>query len=73
MHAAVPPDKLAAVDEYGFAISRTLANAIKEDWLALEGELGFSSKEAPRRARILARQAKREELLRCPPGYSPES
>jgi hypothetical protein len=34
-HAAVPSDKLAAVDEYGFAISRTLANAIKEDWLAL--------------------------------------
>ena len=71
MHAAVPPDKLAAVDEYGFAISRTLANAIKEDWLALKA-LGFSSKEAPRRAKILARQAKREELLRCPPGYSPE-
>jgi hypothetical protein len=72
MHAAVPPDRLAAVDEYGFAISRTLANAIKEDWLALKA-LGFSSKEAPRRAKILARQAKREELLRCPPGYSPES
>jgi hypothetical protein len=71
-HAAVPSDKLAAVDEYGFAISRTLANAIKEDWLALKA-LGFSSKEAPRRAEILARQTKREELLRCPAGYSPES
>jgi hypothetical protein len=71
-HAAVPPDKLAAVDECGFAISRTLANAIKEDWLALKA-LGFSSKEAPKRAVILARQAKRVELLRCPPGYSPEA
>ena len=71
MHAAVPPDKLAAVDEYGFAISRTLANAIKEDWLALNA-LGTSPKEAPKRAVILARQAKREELLRCPAGYSPE-
>ena len=71
-HVPAPPDKQPAVDEYGFAISRTLADAIKEDWLALDG-LGVSSKEAPRRAEILARQAKRDEYLRCPSSYSPEA
>ena len=60
------------MDEYGFAISGTLANAIKDDWFALEG-LGASSKEAPRRAEILARQAERDKFLRCPTGYSPEA
>ena len=34
-HVPVAPDKQPAVDEYGFAISRTLAKAIKDDWLAL--------------------------------------
>jgi hypothetical protein len=71
-HVPAPPDKQPGVDEYGFAISRTLADAIKEDWLALDG-LGVSSKEAPRRAEILFRQAKRDEYLRCPSSYSPEA
>ena len=71
-HLPAPPDIQPAVDEYGFAISLEFANAIKKDWLALEG-LGVSSKEAPRRAEILARQAKRDEFLRCPAGYSPEA
>ena len=68
-HVVVTPDKLPTVDEYGFAISRTLANAIKEDWSALKA-LGVSSKEAPRRGQVLARQAERDEFLNCPPGYS---
>jgi len=32
-HVAIPPDKMPAVDEYGFSISRTLAKAIADDWL----------------------------------------
>ena len=71
IHVTVPPDKMAAVDEYGFAISGTLANAIKEDWLEL-GRLGVSSKAASRFSELLARQAKRDEFLRCPAGYSAE-
>jgi hypothetical protein len=65
------PDKMPSEDEYGFAISRTLAMAIKADWLALEA-LGVSSKAAPKRAEIRDRQAQRDEFLCCPPGYSPE-
>ena len=34
-HAPMAPDKMPSEDEYGFAISRTLAMAIKADWLAL--------------------------------------
>ena len=71
-HVPLAPDKQPAVDEYGFAISGTLANAIKDDWFALK-KLGASSKEAPRRAEILARQAERDKFLRCPAGYSPEA
>ena len=64
-------DKMSAVDEYGFAISPTLAMEIKEDWLALD-RLDVSSKAAPERAEIRARQAQRDEFLQCPPGYSAE-
>jgi hypothetical protein len=71
-HPPAPPDKQPAVDEYGFAISGALANAIKDDWFALEG-LDASSKDAPKRAEILARQAERDKFLRCPTGYSPEA
>jgi len=70
-HAAVPPDKMPSADEYGFTISRTLAKAIYDDWLAL-AELDVSSNAAPRRAEIRARQAQRDEFLHCPPGYSPD-
>ena len=70
-HAAVPPDKMPSADEYGFTISRTLAMAICDDWLAL-AELDVSSNAAPRRAEIRARQAQRDEFLHCPPGYSPD-
>ena len=70
-HTPVVPDKIPAVDEYGFAISRTLAIAIKDDWLALGG-LEVASKDAEKRAEIRARQAQRDELLQCPPGYSPD-
>ena len=69
-HVVVPPDKMAAVDEYGFAISRALADAIKEDWFALRRL--YSSKDASRRAEILARRAERDKLLRCPPCYTAE-
>lgn len=72
IHVTLALDKQPALDEYGFAISRTLANAIKDDWSALNA-LGVLSKEAPRRAEILARQAERDKILRCPAGYSPES
>ena len=77
-HAAVPPDKLAAVDEYGFAISRTLAKAIADDWLRLsllhsrrsaETKSNNHIKEA---SEIYARQAQRDEFLQCPEGYSTE-
>ena len=71
-HVTVPPDKMAAVDEYGFAISRTLANAIKEDWLELD-RLGVSSKAAPKYFKIRARQAERDQFLRSPAGYSPKA
>jgi hypothetical protein len=71
VHAPTVPDKMPAVDEYGFSISRTLANEIKEDWLKLSW-LGVSSKEAPKYYEIRARQAERDEFLSCPPGYSAE-
>ncbi len=70
-HPPKAPDKMPAVDEYGFSISRTLAEAIRNDWYALRA-LEISSKAAPKRAEILARQAERDEYLRCPAGYSPE-
>jgi hypothetical protein len=70
-HVVVPPDKLPSADEYGFTITRTLAKAIYDDWLALAA-LGDSSEEAPRRAEIRDRQAQRAESLHCPPGYAPD-
>ena len=77
MHAAVPPDKLAAVDEYGFAISRTLAKEIGDDWLRLQllesGELGLMTPRVVEEAsQVRGRQAERDEYLQCPPGYSAE-
>jgi hypothetical protein len=69
VHAPTAPEKMPPVDEYGFSISRTLANAIKEDWFELTG-LGVSSKAAPRHSEICARQAERDEFLSCPPSYS---
>ena len=69
-HAPAVPDKMPAVDEYGFAIHRSLAMAIKDDWLALEA-LDVSSKAASKRAIIRARQAQRDQVLHCPTGYSP--
>lgn len=70
-HVPVPPDKMPSADEYGFTISRMLAKAICDDWRALE-VFDVSSKAAPRRAEIRARQAQRDEFLHCPPGYSPD-
>jgi hypothetical protein len=75
-HAAMPPDKLAAVDEYGFAISRTLAKTIGDDWVRLKllesGRLGgvMTTSHLNEAAAIYARQAQRDEFLQCPPGYS---
>jgi hypothetical protein len=76
-HAPVPPDNVPSTDEYGFAISRTLAKAIGEDLSRLaylesdrcRAELADAEAEA---AEIRARQTERYQMLQCPPGYSPE-
>jgi hypothetical protein len=77
-HAHLQPDKLAPVDEYGFSISRTLAKTIGDDWFELDylesGRMGAKSADKVQRAsEIYASQAKRDRLLQCPPGYSPEN
>jgi hypothetical protein len=76
-HVSVPPDKMPAVDEYGFSISRALAKAIADDWLRLEllqsGRLGAETADyVDEASRIHARQAERDKFLECVPGYSPE-
>ena len=76
-HVPLPPDKMPAVDEYGFSISRTLAKTIGDDWLRLKylesGTLGaVSANYVNEAAQIRARQAERDEFLQCPPGYSSE-
>ena len=66
------PDKQPGVDRVWVRDQPYARDAIKADWLALDG-WGVSSKEAPRRAEILVRQAKRDEYLRCPSSNSPEA
>ena len=73
-HVAIPPDKMPAVDEYGFSISRTLAKTIADDWLRMHHpEIQFHPdhpKHAKEIAEIEAREAERDEFLECPAGYS---
>ena len=76
-HAAVLPDKMPSTDEYGFAISRTLAKEICEDDGRLDclekSLVGLKPDQAVAEAtEIRARQAERYQVLQCPPGYSPE-
>jgi hypothetical protein len=77
-HAPLAPDKMPAVDEYGFSISDTLAKAIRDDWLRLDllesGRLGAMVPDNAEQeiAAIRARQAERDEILQCPPGYDSE-
>ena len=76
-HVPVVPDKMPAVDEYGFAMSRTLAKTIKDDWWRLEilesGRMGaVSADHVGEASRIRARQAERDKFLECPPGYFPQ-
>jgi hypothetical protein len=70
-HFHVQPNKMAAVDEYGFTISRTLAKAIADDWLRLR-VAPKTAKDEREASEIRVRQAKRDEFLQCPPGYSVE-
>jgi hypothetical protein len=76
-HVPIPPDKLPAVDEYGFSISRALAKTIGQDWwrqYVIESKcLGpVTLDRLDELSRIYARQAERDEFLQCPPGYSPK-
>jgi hypothetical protein len=78
-HIAVPPDKLPAVDEYGFAISNTLAKGIRDDYRRLErlyrNNIGSEDlkRVAKEIAEINARSAEQCKFLPIPPpGYSPD-
>lgn len=71
-HVPAMPDTRLAVDQYGFAIDRTLADAIKDDWFELKKINAPSSRMAQSHSALLARQAERDKFLECPPGYSPE-
>ena len=76
-HAPLAPDKMPAVDEYGFSISDSLAKAIRDDWLRLyqlkSHGLGAPAPDDAREiAAIRARQAERDEILESPAGYNCE-